>query len=55
MCAQDKRKIITKIETLMKEKINTIDEKLSKRVAEDDTSGYGSGSGHGPIDPADTP
>ena len=39
VCAQDIRRITTKLETVMEEnKMNTIDEKLSKRAAEDDTS-----------------
>ena len=42
VCAQDKRRTTTKLETVTEEnEINTIDEQLSKRAAEDDTSGSG--------------
>ena len=44
VCAQDIRRITTKLETVMEEnEINTFDEKLSKRAAEDDTTSSGSG------------
>ena len=52
VCAQDIRRITAKLETVMEEnEINTIDEQLSKRAAEDDTSGSGLPSTEKPKNP----